>query len=138
MRALLFHCKNYKTKFQGFATRPKNVTPEKVTEPEQKGKDCVTAFITVEQDDDIEKCSLKICKEIETMSEQVGHRNIVIIPFAHLSNKIADSKKGLETLIYIVKLLEPNFNVMRAHFGSHKSLLLDVYGHPGNIRYREF
>ena len=34
--------------------------------------------------------------------------------------------------------LKKEFNVMRAHFGSHKELLLDIYGHPGNARYREF
>jgi len=72
------------------------------------------------------------------MSKEVGHKNIILLPFAHLSNRLADSGKSLKILVNLESLLKKDFNVIRSHFGSHKSLLLDIYGHPGNVRYREF
>jgi len=63
---------------------------------------------------------------------------VVILPFAHLSNNLAKAKDGIKIVSFIEENLKKEFNVMRAHFGSHKELLLDIYGHPGNARYREF
>jgi len=76
--------------------------------------------------------------EVAKMSQEVGHKNIVILPFAHLSNNLAKVKEGIKAITLIEEKLKENYNVIRAHFGSHKSLLLDIYGHPGNARYREF
>jgi len=138
MRALLFHCKNYKTKVETLANRPKDIEPEEVNEKEQSCEDCVVALITVEKGDNIKKCCKGITEELTKMSQEVGHNNIVIVPFAHLSKKLADTTKGLEALNCIEETMNNGHRVMRAHFGSHKALLLDIYGHPGNARYREF
>jgi threonyl-tRNA synthetase len=72
------------------------------------------------------------------MSQEVKHKNIVILPFAHLSNNLANSEDGIKAIDFIEEKLKQDYHVIRAHFGSHKSLLLDIYGHPGNARYREF
>jgi threonyl-tRNA synthetase len=138
MRALLFHCKNYGTKIDRLANRPEDITPEEVNEKEQTCKDCIVALITVEEGDKIKQVCSNLTKEIAKMSDEVGHKNIVILPFAHLSNNLAKAKEGINALDLIEKELTKKFNVMRAHFGSHKSLLLDIHGHPGNARYREF
>ena len=121
------------------SNRPEDITPEEVVENEQSCKDCVVALVTVEKNDDAEKTSSGLSKEVAKMCQEVGHKNIVILPFAHLSNNLAKAKDGIK----IISLIEDNLKkewsvIMRAHFGSHKSLLLDIYGHPGNARYREF
>lgn len=139
MRALLFHCKNYGVRIDELANRPQDITPEEVREKEQRCNDCVVALITVEDGDNIEQNCAALITEIAKMSKEVNRKGIVILPFAHLSNKLAKAKISLHALDLIEEgLRKDNFNVTRAHFGSHKELLLSIYGHPGNARYREF
>jgi len=137
MRAVLFHCRNYLVKLERIANRPVDIRPEEVKYKEQSCKDCVVALITVEDKDDPEIVAEKLSKEIIIMAKNVGQNSIVLLPFAHLSNNLADTKKAIKTLGIIEKYLK-DYNVLRAHFGSHKELLLDIYGHPGNARYREY
>jgi len=63
----------------------------------------------------------------------------MISPFVHLSNKIArpEVAKQLYELL-IDKFIDLDFVIKSSHFGYHKSLLLDIKGHPGSFRYREF
>lgn len=138
MRTLLFHCKNYKTKIERLANRPDKISPEEITENEQSCKDCIVVLITVESQDDPEMVSLKLAEEILKMSQEIKRDRVVLLPFAHLSNNLAKSKIGIKTIDLIETLLKQKVKVLRAHFGSHKELLIDIYGHPGNARYREF
>ncbi len=138
MRALLFHCQNYGVKIDRLANRPEEITAEEVKEKEQNCKDCIVVLITIEKNDNLKKFCSHLVDEIAKMSQEVGHKNIVILPFAHLSNNLAKAKDGIKAIGLIEEILQKSYNVMRAHFGSHKSLLLDIYGHPGNARYREF
>jgi len=140
MKALLFHCKKWAVKFDSLANRPAGIKPESVNgKEEQKCEDCIVAFVTVEKGDDKEAASRGLADEIKKMCKEVGRKDAVVIPFAHLSNNIAESKFSLEILEEVVTLLKKSkLNVIRAHFGSNKSLLMDVPGHVGNARFREF
>lgn len=138
MRALLAHCKEYGIVIGRLSTRPKGIVPEPVREKSQLVEDCLVALVTVEEGDSIDKVSSGIAKEIIKMAEQTYCKDVVILPFAHLSNKIAHYAKATECLKLIEDKAKSSLNVKRAHFGSHKELLLHLYGHPGNIRYREF
>ncbi len=138
MKALLFHCKRYITKISRLSVRPKNLSPEPIRKKGWNCRDCIVVLLTVEKKDSIKKNCDELVREISKMSKEVGHKNIILLPFAHLSNRLADSGKSLKILVNLESLLKKDFNVIRSHFGSHKSLLLDIYGHPGNVRYREF
>jgi len=138
MKTLLFHCKRYEVEIKELANRPKTILPEKIEERKQKIRSCIAVFLTVEKNDKIAVSTKELALEITKMAKDVGSKNIVLMPFAHLSNKIATSEESKKAIEMIVLKLEKNFNVIKSHFGSHKSLLLDVYGHPGNVRYREF
>jgi threonyl-tRNA synthetase len=138
MKALLFHAKEYGVQFNSLATRPMNVEPEVVSEHQQSCIDCVAVFITVEKGDDAAKVSLELSKEVAKMCRDVARENIVLVPFAHLSNSLASSQISKDVITRVEQHLKKDFVVTRTHFGSHKSLLLDVYGHPGNVRFREF
>lgn len=63
---------------------------------------------------------------------------VVILPFAHLSNNLAEPKVGLSIIKEIESTLKNKLEIVAAHFGSNKSFLLEIYGHAGNARYREF
>lgn len=138
MRALLFHCKQYGVKIVGISTRPKDIIPEEVKEKDQDCRDCVVVFVTVEKNDEVEKTSSALSEEVAKMCKEVGHKNIVLFPFAHLSNNLAKTTDGITIISHVENILKKDFDVIRAHFGSHKELLLHTYGHPCNARYREF
>ena len=138
MRALLMHCKNYGVKVTRLANRPKGINPEAVKEKEQFCNNCIVAMITVEKEDVLDKSIPLLSKEIITMSNEIKRKQVVLLPFAHLSNNLANIKKGIDAITMLENSIKNNLHVVRAHFGSHKELLLNLYGHPGNARYREF
>jgi threonyl-tRNA synthetase len=137
MRALLCHCRNYRSEVKRLSTAPVGIKPEKIHEKILEIHDAVVVLVTIESGDDTLKLIPKLANEVIKMSKDTGHTNIVLFPFGHLSNKLADTDATIEAL----DLLEENlkdFSPKRAHFGSDKKLLLDIFGHKGNVRYREF
>ncbi|MEF8847311.1 MAG: threonyl-tRNA synthetase editing domain-containing protein [Candidatus Paceibacterota bacterium] len=138
MKALLLHCKNYKTKITELSSRPDDIEPESVKGEEKDCQNCVVILLTVEKGDKESETVEELGKEIEKMAAEVEIDKVVILPFAHLSNNLADSDKCINIFESLEERLEIEFEVLRAHFGSHKELLLHLYGHPGNARFREF
>ena len=140
MRSLLFHAEEYGVSFKSFANRPKDIFLEDVKgKEEQRCNDCIVAFITIEKGDNKKRVSEGIAKEIKKMCTEVKRNKAVVVPFAHLSNNLCEPKKSFEILESIEnKLKGMKLKTMRAHFGSNKALHLDIYGHTGNARYREF
>jgi len=119
------------------ANRPLDVQPEPVTEPEQSQTDCVVVLITAEKGD-TQDATKSLREDVAKMAQDVGRKSIVILPFAHLSNNLLDSASAIKLLEGLKQDLATDFEVKRSHFGSHKEFLLDVLGHPGNVRYREY
>jgi len=82
MKSLMFHCKNYEINLTGISNRPRNIKPEKVKEKNQVCKDCIVALITVEKQDNINKCLPELKKEILKFSKEVKSDKIVILPLS--------------------------------------------------------
>lgn len=138
MKALLLHCKNYRITVGDLANRPNGVEPELIKNKTHEAQDCVLALVTVEKEDSDEVTS-KLAAELEKMASDVGRKDIVILPFAHLSNNLAESATAIGILDGVGEnLINKGYNAIRNHFGSHKEFMFDVYGHPGNARFREF
>ncbi len=138
MKALLFSCKNFNSKIKELATRPLQVRPELVKYKEYSSEKSIVVFITVEEGDNIEKALVGLSKEIRKFSDDTRIKKIVICPFAHLSSRLSSSELAIKFLDFLEENLQEDMEVLRVHFGSHKSLLLDVHGHKGNVRFREF
>jgi hypothetical protein len=137
MRVLLCHCRNYRSEVKNLSTTPEGIKPEPISEKIIEVADAIVALVTVEVGDDIKKQAPLVAEEIRKMCKDTGHSNIVLFPFGHLSNKLA----GTEVATDFLDLLQEELKDMRpkrAHFGSDKKLLLDIFGHKGNVRYREF
>ena len=137
MKALLLHCKDYRIAIGQLANRPKDIKPEVVKEPVQTQQNCILALITVEDGDTISSTK-NLADDITRMAKDMGRTSIVLLPFAHLSNKLADSDTSIAILESARQKLAEQFNVKRGHFGSHKEFMFDVFGHPGNARFREY
>ena len=141
MRSILFHCKEYKTKITRLANRPEAITPEKMKHKDKNCIDCIdciVVLVTIEKGDEPSDIIPKLIEEINIMSREIKRDKVVILPFAHLSNNLSSAKDGIDFVSKLETSLSKGFMVIRDHFGSHKELLLDLYGHPGNARYREF
>jgi threonyl-tRNA synthetase len=135
MRALLFDTRRYQISITGLATRPISIKPEPIKEPTQTCDNCIVAFVCIEEGDKDDFVP-KMADEIKKMIKDTKHDKLVVAPFAHLSNKLASSELALglfEKIMNELSLYKP----IRTHFGSDKELLLDVFGHPGNVRFRE-
>ena len=94
-------------------------------------------MVTVEVKDD-NSIFKKAKKEIQKFAEDTKSENIVLMPFVHLSNNIADSEKCMEAVDFLSGALQGNFKILRSHFGYHKELLIHTFGHKTNVRFREF
>jgi len=124
----------FQTRIGKLATRPHDIRPEPITKTQYEAQNSIVALITIEEGDDLQDTVRRLAAEIRAFSKDTGIKTVVICPFGHLSNKLASSEKALESL----KLLETqltDFKTLRVHFGSHKSLLLDIHGHGGNVRF---
>lgn len=137
MKALLLHCKNYNIDIGLLANRPHDIKPEPVTARNHKSANCVVAMITVERGDTNDS-TVRLVDDIQKMASDVGRRDIILLPFAHLSNKLANSELSLNILNNLQHSFSDDFHVERSHFGSHKAFMLDVFGHAGNARFREY
>lgn len=138
MRSILFHCKDFGSVITGLSTRPDHIVHGEILDKEQSSHNCILAFVTIEKGDISQKAS-SIVKEIIKFCEDTNHLNVFLCPFAHLSNNLASSKEAIPILKEIVEGLKSvQINLTEGHFGSDKELLIHLYGHPGNVRYREF
>jgi len=80
---------------------------------------------------------VKRSKELNKQFYKLNH--IVVVPFAHLSNKLAHPKKARELLAKLVALLQKEqFEVDIISFGTHKDLKLEIPGQPAEVSYFEF
>ncbi|MEK6833129.1 MAG: threonyl-tRNA synthetase editing domain-containing protein [Nanoarchaeota archaeon] len=137
MKILMWHCKNFDVKITGIADRPGTIQPEEQRSENEQMKNCIVSMITLEvQDNDstVEKAK----KEIIKFAEDTKSKNIVLMPFVHLSNNIANSENSIKLIDLIEFDLKNKFNILRSHFGYHKELLLHTFGHKTNVRFREF
>jgi threonyl-tRNA synthetase len=99
--------------------------------------DSVLAFVTVESDDDPDDASV-MAREIERIVLDVGARPIVLMPFAHLSNRLAKPEVARSLLRAVRDHLVGKYDVTLVSFGYHKRLRLsiDIHGHAGSVAYR--
>jgi len=105
-----------------------DLTPEEIAKT--KVNEALVVLTAIEKTD-----SLEILDEylimIKKIVKDVGAKNIVLYPYAHLSSKLGSPKVAIEILKATqVKLKEEGYNVYRAPFGYYKSFELKVKGHP--------
>ncbi|MDT7858591.1 MAG: threonine--tRNA ligase [Candidatus Aenigmarchaeota archaeon] len=92
--------------------------------------ECLLLLITIEEDDDKSFANMAI-EEIEKSLKVLKVNKILIYPYAHLSNRLADPSTSLSILIEMERLAkEKGIEVYRAPFGWIKRLSFSVKGHP--------
>lgn len=122
MKLLILHCREF-----GFELNKKGKLAEAPGAGPAKAENCVVALVCVEKDDSLEKVPLA-AREIASIADSVSSKNIVIFPFAHLSNELAgpDLAKGILKGIYDAL---PQYSRVWVPFGWFKIWRLESMGH---------
>ena len=138
MRSLILHANKFATNIVEESNWPKGINPEEMKSEAEEMEKCLVVFFCVEEGDSDKQLD-GIYQEILKTSQEVNTKNLLISPFVHLSNKIAKPNIAKELYEKLIgKFIGTDYVVKSSHFGYHKSLLLDIKGHPGSFRYREF
>ena len=114
---------------------------EGVTKDTEKIKECLVIFTAVEKGDEknLEAVMKKYLQEVKNISSQLQTNNIVVYPYAHLSNDLSSPKVAEQFLKDAqLKLGEIGFTVSRAPFGWYKSFTVACKGHPLSELSRSF
>jgi len=112
---------------------------EETTDKEITVKEPLVILIAVEKKDEnnIQEISKRLTQKIKDIAKQVKAENIVLYPYAHLSNSLSSPQIALKVLKETEKQLK-GFKVTRAPFGYYKSFEVKVKGHPLSELSREF
>ena len=100
---------------------------------EGRMEECVTVFISVESDDeaDLNGVVENAVGELEDVTGQLDTQNVVLYPYAHLSDDLANPDAAKTVMQSLQSELEDRgFEVMRAPFGWYKSFEISCKGHP--------
>lgn len=95
--------------------------------------DCATIFISVESGDeeDLKGVIENATEEIEDVTDQLNTTDVVLYPYAHLSEDLASPDSAKTVLQDLEKELEAGgYNILRAPFGWYKSFEISCKGHP--------
>ncbi|MGC8571837.1 MAG: threonine--tRNA ligase [Candidatus Micrarchaeia archaeon] len=112
---------------------PELNTYERIQESEKENhiiKDALVLMVSIEKEDTEKIGSLAIKEAIES-ALNLGRKNIVLYPFAHLSNNLEDPDRAMKIMHYLFnEAKKSNLNIINAPFGWNKSLKIDIKGHP--------
>ena len=99
---------------------------------EGRMEDCVTAFISVESGDeaDLDGVVENAATELRDVAGQLNTRNVVLYPYAHLSEDLANPDAAKTVMQNLETELAEEFEILRAPFGWYKAFEVSCKGHP--------
>jgi len=132
MRLLFIHSDHLE--FEATETAgPEGLAETEGVPMEGRMEECVTVFASVESDDedDVDGVVENGLAELRDVTDQLNTRNVVLYPYAHLSEDLAgpDAAKAVMRDLE-AGLREEGYEVLRAPFGWYKSFEVSCKGHP--------
>jgi len=106
---------------------------EEVDRGVKKFGECVVVFVAAEKgdDDNPEKVLGDARREIESVAEQLGCKNIVLYPYVHLTQTPSQPSFARDMLMKLeAKFLGSSYKVSHAPFGWYKAFKISTKGHP--------
>jgi len=128
MRVLLIH-----SDYLEFEVKQPTTAAEEVKQKSGRFEECLVAFTTVEERDEInpEAVARKAAEEIEEVLKKVGAPRVILYPYAHLSSSLARPSMAVRILELVKeKLVERGCEVVRLPFGWYKAFKISCKGHP--------
>jgi len=146
MKLVIWHCKRLNYEDVRPSTKPsqlKDIGDLRKGKPKRekksgKFKDILAVFTCVETGDDSVNVK-KAVEAIEAMLKMLNiPRKVIIVPFAHLSPRLALPKYAVERINELeAALIANNIETYKTSFGFHKDFQFRGYGHPGSVAFRD-
>jgi hypothetical protein len=138
MRGLILHANHFAAELVEASTRPPGIRPERNRADVEAMDRAVLALVCVQPTDTTREVE-RLTAEIVEAGHDFATRACMVAPFAHLCAVPAAPAHARRILSALVTALRSSFDrVETSAFGYHKKLSLDIKGHPGAFRYREF
>lgn len=131
MKILSLHCSYFN--FKPLKKAIKGIEDLSEEEKEKKEiKEALAILTAVEKTDkDVDKSVDVLIEEIKKIAKQVNAENIVLYPYAHLSENLGSPEKASKVLEKAQeKLQSEGYKVWRAPFGYYKEFEMKLKGHP--------
>jgi threonyl-tRNA synthetase len=111
--------------------KPEASVYEESDEKTVKVDDALVVMLSIEKDDDSTTAESAL-KDIEKVMSQLKREKLVLYPYAHLSNNLADPKTAMQVIdqIYRSALNDKKITVKKAPFGWNKKWSIEMKGHP--------
>ncbi|HEX9915396.1 MAG TPA: threonyl-tRNA synthetase editing domain-containing protein [Candidatus Bathyarchaeia archaeon] len=137
MKVLQLHCTD-------FTYRAIKETPVAEHPPYPKEGDyenvlvCFTCYEKSDEGREQEIISAYV-ENIKTDTGRIGCKNVLIHPYAHLSNNLGSPKRAKQFLVELTDaLLKEGVDAHKSPFGWYKTFTLDCKGHPLAEAFREY
>ncbi len=129
MRMLLIHADRFSYKVTERTPIAEEVKDDAMT---GSSEDCLVVFSAVEKGDEknVDDVVSQAVEEVRRVADQVGAKNIVVYPYAHLSSNLSDPETAIRVLKGMSEALSKRYSVLRAPFGYYKSFNVTCKGHP--------
>jgi threonyl-tRNA synthetase len=139
MKLLMWHCSTLRSTDIRRSSRPGSIRNLLSRPTTVAFSDVLVAFACVEEHDD-EDTVARAAGEVLRQGKQIGRRDVVIVPFAHLSNRLmTDSVEAQALIVALGACLEDvGLSVSTNSFGYHKKFELHykAKGYPGSVAFR--
>lgn len=100
--------------------------------------DGIGIFLCIEKDDREEYLNALTERIVELNNRFYKLKQVIILPFVHLSNKIEHPKRAKQIIEKLnEKLQEKGFKTHRISFGTHKRFLWEIPGQVAEVSYFE-
>ena len=131
MKILSLHCDYFNFKPLKKAIKGIEELPEQEKE-KKEAKNALAILTAVEKTDkDVSKSVDVLVEEVKKIAKQVNAENIVLYPYAHLSENLGSPEKASDVLKKSGEKLEDGgYKVLRAPFGYYKEFEMKLKGHP--------
>ncbi len=132
MQLLIIHADEFSYSLTGKTAIAEEAVPNLLGEPENVFKEPLVVFCTVEKSDAVDFNTIvkKAFYEITGIALRLKPQMLVLYPYAHLSDSLAEPALAVDILNALKGELESSYPVHRAPFGWYKSFKMSCKGHP--------
>lgn len=109
--------------------KPEASVYEETKEKHAEIEDALVLWVCVEKGDTDETADAALKDAINYM-QKVGRKKLVIYPFSHLSNNLAEPKEAISILERMYKSVPKGIEAKKAPFGWNKKFSIEMKGHP--------
>lgn len=139
MKMLLWHVKHLSYKDRRHSNRPKEISSIIQNKSESSFNNSLLTFLCIEEGDVKDYVDVAAEEIIKLVNIIRSKKSVVIIPFAHLSSKLAKPTIALKLITDLVnKLQMKGFDAVSTTFGYHKDFQISFkgFGHPASVVFR--